>query len=91
MNPKRLEKFTEAYAVALAALGRMNPEAYKVRADEQSEDKALRVALKTAWLIENFGLSAVFWTAASFRGACEALKIPHSEEGIQVYLDGGKT
>ena len=90
VDPARLTALIEAYAEALTKAVRADPEAFKLQPEDTPESKALRVALKSAWLIENYGIGAVMWQNSTFDNACRALGVSHSEEAIQAYLEGRK-
>ncbi len=88
MNPARVTSFIEAYAAGLAAAIKKRPHNYALKPDDTPESYAIRVAVHTAGLIEQYGMQFLNTEADGFRRACNLLGIEHSEAAIRAYLEG---
>lgn len=88
MKTERINTFCEEYARQLARAIRKDPQAYGLEDNGPADAKALRVALHTAYLIEQYGSATLMPEARGIRATCEKLKIPATAEGLQRYFDG---
>ncbi len=88
MNPSRVTAFLEAYAQGLCLAVTKRPHKYALKPDDTPETYAVRVAVTTAGLIEQHGLTMLQTEADGFRRACKLLGIEHSEDVIRAYLEG---
>jgi len=88
VNPARVTAFLEAYAAGLCLAITKRPQNYALKPDDTPQSYALRVALHTAGLIEQYGMQFLNTEADGFRRACKLLRIEHSETAIWAYLEG---
>ena len=88
MNPARVQSFLEAYAQGLCLAITKRPHKYALKPDDTPESYAVRVAIHTAGLIEQYGMQFLNTEADGFRRACKLLGIEHSEAAIRAYLEG---
>lgn len=88
LSPARVQAFLEAYAAGLCAAVTKRPHNYALKPDDTSQSYAVRVAVTTAGLVEQSGLTMLRTEADGFRRACKLLGIEHSEDAIRAYLEG---